>query len=449
MGGAQDEGHTCQHLSVSVLNPWELLRKYVCASCDAVMTCRCDADLAIHVLPHQAGRGVHPHSQDPVPVTVPLALGVCFRCRGEAPPPFPKSPHRGATSVVHRYYWHELWTQSQQGFIDWCRTQGHVMTDQAGRSRIADLRRSHSDALERIESTVLSALRELHARSPLYDTSRVSDNDLLLGAGVRISRLHAAYLTPSPGPKAMVLPVGATDPALATSVEDFAAQHFRQLGFEVMKLESRPLQCLYGCLMWMWVSGFDPETRLVFFGGREGAESDENGLIPTWIPRDFGTANHSERRRDSLIEHLNFLPDDTGELLWVYDYWLDPSRTLRQYLWAYTEVEEVKARELIRVLGAKQVKRVLRFLADDYWERYLGWPDLLIWRERNEPPMAPTLSSRAGASGYEARFVEVKSSRDRLSDDQRAWMRLNHEVLNLPAEVLKVHRAERVKVEAG
>ena len=58
----------------------------------------------------------------------------------------------------------------------------------------------------------------------------------------------------------------------------------------------------------------------------------------------------------------------------------------------------------------------------DYWDRYLGWPDLLLHREG------------------EFRFVEVKSSSDRLSDDQKRWIADDHDVLKLPFSIAKIHR---------
>ena len=62
--------------------------------------------------------------------------------------------------------------------------------------------------------------------------------------------------------------------------------------------------------------------------------------------------------------------------------------------------------------------------ADDYWGRYLGWPDLLIYR------------------GAEYRMVEVKSSSDKLSDDQKRWIRDNHEILKLPFKLVKLRKKE-------
>ena len=39
-------------------------------------------------------------------------------------------------------------------------------------------------------------------------------------------------------------------------------------------------------------------------------------------------------------------------------------------------------------------------------------------------------------------MVEVKSSRDKLSDDQKRWIRDNHKILKLPFELVKLHKKE-------
>ncbi|WP_405645711.1 VRR-NUC domain-containing protein [Streptomyces uncialis] len=81
-------------------------------------------------------------------------------------------------------------------------------------------------------------------------------------------------------------------------------------------------------------------------------------------------------------------------------------------------------------MGPTQVKENLRFLADDYWGRYLGRPDLASWSE--------------GARGVaDVEFIEVKSSSDKLSEDQRDRIVNNHELLKLPFKIAKVHRGPK------
>ena len=81
---------------------------------------------------------------------------------------------------------------------------------------------------------------------------------------------------------------------------------------------------------------------------------------------------------------------------------------------------------ILLVLAPKDVKKIIRYLLKDYWKRYLGWPDLLIYDE----------------AGYF--FVEVKSSKDKLSEDQKTWIAGNAKELHLPFKVVKVHRRNTV-----
>jgi hypothetical protein len=71
---------------------------------------------------------------------------------------------------------------------------------------------------------------------------------------------------------------------------------------------------------------------------------------------------------------------------------------------------------------------VLRYLVGDYWNRYLGWPDLLAHK------------------GSEYFFVEVKSSKDRLSENQKSWIQGNWAELKLPFKLVKIHRKGLIKV---
>ena len=217
-------------------------------------------------------------------------------------------------------------------------------------------------------------------------------------------------------------------------MEEFVTEILQVRGREVMFCESRPFQALYGSLMWLWVqSPDDSRLRVCMFGGRDGVGADERGLIWTQLPHDYGSPAHAQRCQHALRDHLDMLPDDTDELLWAYDYWQEPSRPLRQYLWAYTEEDQQRGRILISVLGAERVKTIMHYMAEDYWQRYLGWPDLVTWSVTPDGPK-------------DVEFVEVKSSSDKLSDDQRAWIEGNRKHLKLPFRIVKVHRAQRLSV---
>lgn len=125
----------------------------------------------------------------------------------------------------------------------------------------------------------------------------------------------------------------------------------------------------------------------------------------------------------AIEEHLAQLLPERDELLWTFDYWRPMSADLRQYRWAHREEDVDRARKLVEILPPRTVIAILLYLVDDYWGRFLGWPDLLLHR-----PDA-------------FRFVEVKSSSDKLSQEQKHWIAENHDRLHLPFAIAKIHRA--------
>jgi hypothetical protein len=204
------------------------------------------------------------------------------------------------------------------------------------RPRLLYYHREHAEAYKAIQAAVIDRWKKIHEENPRYDFTQPSDADVIKSCEVVVEEIDACYLVPSPG-HVLVLPLNATDPAAAVQVEEFVAQRIRSEGREVIFCESRPFQALYGSLMWLWVqSPSDSRLRPSGFGGRDGVGADECGMIWTLLPRDFGSRAHAVRRGEALQAHVDTLPDDLDDMLWAYDYWLEPSRTLRQYLWAYT-----------------------------------------------------------------------------------------------------------------
>jgi VRR-NUC domain len=160
-----------------------------------------------------------------------------------------------------------------------------------------------------------------------------------------------------------------------------------------------------------------PSDRVAFEKGQRGE------MIWFHRPQDFGTKGYGVRRGDAIDQHL--APDmfEDGQLQWLFDYWLGPSEKLRQYLWAHRPEQVQIARQLIDILPPADIRNILRYLVENYWHHYLGWPDLLVYRDQ------------------EFFFAEVKASGDKLSDEQKRWLADNHDRLKLPFKLVKIHKA--------
>jgi len=59
----------CNHDELRCLNQFELIRKYTCMRCGAVMMCDCDRLIGEKFLPHQLDQGTEFETQRTIPVT--------------------------------------------------------------------------------------------------------------------------------------------------------------------------------------------------------------------------------------------------------------------------------------------------------------------------------------------------------------------------------------------
>ena len=214
-------------------------------------------------------------------------------------------------------------------------------------------------------------------------------------------------------------------------ITEFVKSHYEKLSYECLEVESVPFHVLFGVFMWLLIEDLDDDRlQLAGFGERGAYEHGEKGrMIWAHKPDDFGTSGYGERRKGAIDRHFAEIlrPE---ELDWLFEYWLDPSENLRQYLWAHRSTDVDRARRLLAILPREPLMRILRYLIDSYWTRYLGWPDLILFREG------------------EYFFAEIKSSSDKLSDEQKRWIRDNHAILKLPFKLVKVCKSSAVRTQS-
>src|SRR6516165_5907427 len=79
---------TCPHSNVRCLSEFELIRKYRCESCGAVMMCACDESIGRKFLARQLEFGAELDTKRGVPVTAGFQPRVCEECRS-----LPLTPH--------------------------------------------------------------------------------------------------------------------------------------------------------------------------------------------------------------------------------------------------------------------------------------------------------------------------------------------------------------------
>lgn len=380
-----------------------------------MMMCDCDRWVGERFLSHQLDKGCVLETQQRVPVTLGFVEGICRECRGLKPEPHPKAELHGATSKIKRYYWRELAFLTYKMIAERAEMEG---LDPQG------LYTQPAQALtKQVERDALNEIKRLHKESPKYDFSEPSQQEVIGTYGVEVQRLDAVY-APSSSEKG----AGILSGEEVVSAEEFVGRHFKEKEWSVIFCESRPFHVIFGVFMWPVIQDSDDplcETR----GFASKAAYPSHSLAAgqqIWMlqPRDFGTPGYGLRRAEVIDQHLESItPPSQSEFLHLFDYWLEDSVLLRDYLWAHDAGDISTARNVLEVLSPQVILRILRYLVGDYWRRYTGWPDLLVFREE------------------EFFLVEVKASKDKLSGDQKRWIADNSSILELPFKLVKIHRS--------
>jgi hypothetical protein len=396
----------CAHFQVTCINQYELIRKYRCSDCGTVMMCACDQDFARNFLPHQTQEGTEFKSQRRVAVTAGFQPKICSECRGLPADAAPHAEGYGNTSKIKRYYWRELCFDARRRQATWEAENPNASEEE---------RRA---AYPGFQAEALETVKILHATKPKYSFAEPSQSEILALYKVPVIDLKAPY-APTPTRGAVIQQGGSI-----ISPERFAQDWLESQGWNVMQLESQPLHVLFGVFFWRLIQDYeDPLARMVGFAEKT-EESVHGGPGQVWAlhPSDFGSEGYAERRRRAVDRHFREIARE-DDLLWLFDYWLPYSHELRQYLWAHRQRHVDCARKLVEILPRTAIDCILRYLLDAYWDRYLGWPDLFMYRDQ------------------EFEFAEVKSSSDRLNGNQKAWIRNNHDILHFKFRIIKIHRS--------
>lgn len=402
----------CKHQDTHCLNQYELVRKYRCISCSGIMMCACDRSIGERFLPHQLSHGKDLETQQRIPVTLGFVAKACELCRTGKATAYPMAAIHGRTSKIKRYYWRELAFRKMELYEQLTGSPDGYLDEHPN---------EHSDSHKKADAQALEDIKNLHAQSPRYVYDDESAEAVLKECRVRIRDVHVEYATSS-DPKARVRHGGQD-----LHVEQFAQAYYSGLGYHTLLCESIPFHVIFGVFTWILIQDpDDPFCRTASFGERSAYERDRSKeIISTSLPSDFGTPGYSVRRAKQIASHLNSLNEGADNIAWLFDYWLEPSWGLRQYLWAHRDDDIVTARQVVATIPGATLIRIVEYLLGAYWDRFLGWPDILATQDG------------------ELLFIEVKSSADKFSEEQKHWMRENFRGLHLPFEVLKLHRLSK------
>ena len=232
----------CSHTDVVCLNQYELIRKYQCANCNAVMMCACDKEHGERFLPHQLHNGHCLKTNERVPVTNGFQIGICPECRGKPPVVAPTAPMPGRTTKITRYYWREIAFETTRHFHE------RYPNSEFGEFDDENKRKD-------IEREVIDEIKAEHEISPKYKYQKSSQSAVIANTDTDIILVSAKYV------KSEERKVLIEHKSQLMTVEAFGATHFKQAGYRCLATESRPFHVLFGILMSPVIQ--DPHDELI------------------------------------------------------------------------------------------------------------------------------------------------------------------------------------------
>ncbi|XP_042059785.1 fanconi-associated nuclease 1 homolog [Salvia splendens] len=177
-------------------------------------------------------------------------------------------------------------------------------------------------------------------------------------------------------------------------VEELALQYYAGEGggWQGVHSESGIWLTIFGILMWDVVFADVPNVFRTKF---------------QTAPLDLGTDSFYETRKSLIEAHLEKIRDGMAEEMLITTWELHVGTACRGVNWEKHSLADLRV--AAKCIGSACLASICRHLAQGYRSWSSGMPDLLLWRLHD-------------CYRGEAKLVEVKGPRDRLSEQQRAWL---------------------------
>ncbi|KAJ4762387.1 zinc ion binding/nucleic acid binding/hydrolase [Rhynchospora pubera] len=200
-------------------------------------------------------------------------------------------------------------------------------------------------------------------------------------------------------------------------VEELALQYFAEEGggWHGVHSESGIWMTIFGLLMWDVIFSDVPNAFCSKF---------QTG------PLDLDTDDFYESRKDLIESQLNKIQGGMAEEILITCWELHYGELCRGVNWERHSLSDLRA--AVFCMKARSLASICHHLALDYRSWSSGMPDLLLWR------------FYANSTCGEVKLVEVKGPRDRLSEQQRAWILVLMDC-GFNAEVCKVSPAPKAQ----
>ena len=190
---------------------------------------------------------------------------------------------------------------------------------------------------------------------------------------------------------------------VAGSVEEFALVYYKEKGYDGAHSENNLIPQLFTILYWNII--FDDSIEGVFQSPYQA------------FPLDLFHSDFYEKRKEKIMKHQEKL--GKSELLYVFNQIVDRKTGFANPFIDWESFDPIIAKKAVERIPRNKLLMVIDLFSKDVKKLSKGMPDLFLWNEK------------------EAKFSEVKSKNDKLSDFQKHWLSLLTEC-QIDCEVLHV-----------
>ena len=404
----------CDHKHLRCLNHYDYFRKYLCNECGKVLMCECEKELSITFLPHQTTDALESGTRKRYKVSG-FEPNLCAECRGVKEEPHPRAAIWGQKGKVERFYWREIFKTYCEEALKWGTKTGINFRS------IMDFEAHHAEKSKELKREAKKHWQDIHKRSPKYDILERTEASFLSKIKIPINEIKAKYIKEEKDGQNIGKWIDQS--GQHSSAEEISKQHYEALGYDVRKCERKLISMLVGTFLYTVIQGpDDPRNRIVFRGSTRGwtPKNRNTPNINFLLPEDFGSNEYYKRREKAFNDWFEVL--DNTDLLGDFEMLLEPSTTLRDYLWVNDDSAVELARWALRIIPQEHIMNFLKWSIQDFWSRQPGWPDFLAYKN------------------VEYLFIEVKSPLDELSLEQMNWFEFAIET-NIPCEICRIKKA--------
>jgi len=378
--------------------------------------CECEKELALAFLPHQTTHGTFYGTHERYVVSG-FAENICPECRGEEEEAHPRAAIYGQKGKIQRYYWREIYKTYLSMVSDF------LTKNEKSVKNIIEFERRFRATSKKMKKAARKIWQQEHKHNPKYDTTEITESAFLSKIEIPEVEVYAQYVQIQKGKQKVGKWISESGENF--TAEQIAIEHYRKLGFTVFRCERKLISSLVGTFCSPVIQ--DPEDPMNITAMRSSTKgwtitNRNTPLIIFSHPRDFGSREYYTRRKKEFSKLFSKFRK-VNELKPIFHKYLDPSISLRDYLWVNDDYSIELTNAALEVIPKEVILDYIEWTITHFWGRQPGWPDLFLVKSN------------------QYKFAEVKSPNDKLSLEQMQWFEWAIEKEKIRCEICRIKKA--------